>query len=421
MRRKVLSCLTVLLLVVVAAAGAEKVTINHLTYVHHGKAFHDYLEMRAEAFNKKDPNVQVEVTIGDHDKFTVMVAGGVAPDVVDLPDFEDRGVKGGLVNLRPLIERDNIARLVGQPMVDFVTMPNGEIYSMPFEVGSTPAYFNRDMFEQVGLAAPDRLGKDWTWEAAFDAAKKLTKDEDGDGVPEYFGIDRPWGYWRRAVFQAGGDFIQVDRNLNPVKSLFNTPEVLRGVEYVAGYYSERLTAHLMMGWDQHTDYYFWKGKSALDFCDGMGIVATGYLLDADFNWDFALQPWGPAGPLGEISCGGPHIVADSRSVESAWEWMKFYAYDRDALETFISLTGRLPALKVIQPSYAGIKNIRNKNFNAIFEQTNYPAPRQYPVPKELNSRQVSLDVVWSGKEPAAAALQGIHDRMTAYIQELQAK
>jgi multiple sugar transport system substrate-binding protein len=418
--RKMLACLVIVLLVMVAGVGAQKVKITHLTYNNHGQAFHEYLEMRAEAFNKKDPNVQVEINIGDHDKFTVMVAGGVAPDVVDLPDFADRGVKGGLINLRPLMERDNIARLVGQAMVDAVTMPNGQIYSLPFEVGSTPAFFNRDLFEKAGLAAPDKLGNDWTWQAAFDAAKKLTKLT-ADEKFEYIGLDRPWGYWRRAVFQAGGDFIEVDKDLTPIKSLFNTPEVLRGVEYVERFYREKLTAHLAMSWDEHTAFYFWKGKSALDFCDGMGIVAYGYLLDADFNWDFALQPRGPGGPIGEIGVSGPHIVADSKNVDAAWEWMKFYAYDRDALEKFISLTGRLPALKAVQPSYATVKGIRDKNFNAIFEQTMYPNPQQYPVPRELSSRFVSLDSVWKGDQPAETFLQSVHDKMTAYIQEMYAK
>jgi len=421
MHRKVLACLAVMFLVVaVGVVGAQKVQITHLTYDKHGKAFHDYMEMRAKDFNKIDPNKQVEIIIGDHDKFQVMVAGGVAPDVVDLPDFADRGVKGGLINLRPLIERDNIVRLVGQPMVDFVTMPNGEIYSIPFEIGASPAYFNRDMFERAGLVAPDKLGKDWTWEAAFDSAKKLTK-QTGDGAFEYIGLDRPWGYWRRAVFQAGGDFIQMDKNLNPVKSLFNTREVLQGVEYVERYYREKLTAHLAMSWDEHTAFYFWKGKSALDFCDGMGIVATGFLLDADFNWDFALQPRGPAGPIGEVSVGGPHIVADSKNVETAWEWMKFFAYDKDALADYISLTGRLPALKAVQPSYAAVKGIKDKNYNAIFEQTMYPHPPQYPVPQALNSRFVVMDPVWKGEQPAANFLQSVHDTMTAHIQEMQAK
>lgn len=420
-QRQVMSALLVfvaaMLLAAFAASGAE-VIITHLTYDMHGSDFHDYLQRRAEAFNTKNPAVRVEIVVGNHDKFNVMAAGGVAPDIVDLPDFEHLGAKGMLVNLRPLIERDNIARLVSKPMVDFVTMPNGEIYSAPFEVGSTPAFFNRELFEKAGLVAPDKLGKEWTWEAALASSKKITKDADGDGVPEVFGLDRPWGYWRRAVFQAGGDFIQVDRNLNPVKSLFSSREVLRGVEYVAEYYRNRLTAHTLMTWDQHTAFYFWKGGSALDFCDGMGIVGA-YLAKVAFDWDFALQPRGPAGPIGEIGVGGPHIVSSSSNVAQAWEWVKFLAYDKDALQSFISLTGRLPALQAAQPSYAAVQGILDKNYNLIFEQTMYPAPKQYPVPKDINSRFVSLDPVWKGEEPAETFLQAIHDKMTSYIREME--
>lgn len=36
--------------------------------------------------------------------------------------------------------------------------------------------------------------------------KKLTRDLNGDSLMDTYGVDRPWGYWRTAVAQAGGGF-----------------------------------------------------------------------------------------------------------------------------------------------------------------------------------------------------------------------
>lgn len=410
----------ILMLVMAATVCAAPITITHLTYENHAKEFHQYLNTRAELFNKQNPDIKIEIIVGVHDKFNTMVMGGVAPDVIDLPDFDYLGPTGVIMDLRSLIERDNIAEIVGKPIINFITMPNGAIYSTPMELGSTPAFFNRTLFNQAGLISPDKMGKSWTWDAAMNAAKKLTSDADGDGMPEIYGIDRPWGYWRRAVFQAGGDFIQVDKSLKPVKSLVNSKEVAAGIEYVAKFYQSKTTAHLMMSWDAHTAFYFWKGKSALDFCDGMGIVSA-YLQKVDWDWDFTLQPAGPAGPLGEIGAGGPHIVASSKNVEAAWKWLKFIAFNEENARDFISITGRLPAYKKAQPYYPVLCNLKNKNYNAIFEQTMYPSPRQYPVPKEINSRYIGLDAVWKGAEPVETVLQRVHETWTAYIKEQQAK
>jgi ABC-type glycerol-3-phosphate transport system substrate-binding protein len=46
-------------------------------------------------------------------------------------------------------------------------------------------YYNREMFAEAGLSDPDSA---WTWDTLVAYAHRLTKDENGDGVPEVYGI-----------------------------------------------------------------------------------------------------------------------------------------------------------------------------------------------------------------------------------------
>ncbi|HHW08357.1 MAG TPA: extracellular solute-binding protein [Firmicutes bacterium] len=408
-------------LIIPAMAFGETV-VTHLTYISHGQNYNDWIMKQAEAFNKANPGIRVEVIIGNQEKMKTMMAAGVAPDVLDMPDFDYLGREGGLVDIRPFLVRDNLWNSFNPALLNLLIKQNGAIYNVPFELGVVAVYFNRDMFNEAGLNTPDRMGANWTWDAMVAAGKKLTHDADGNGIPEKFGIDRPWGYWRTAIYQAGGTFYEFDEDELPVRSLWNTPEVLRGVEYTLSFYREGITPHKyhLAGALNQVDYYFWTGKTAIDVTDGLGIIDT-YLSQSDFNWDFALQPAGPAGPVaGSAGMTGPLILSSSKCINEAWEWVKFYAMDKERMEDWIRSVGRIPALANAQAAYATIKGLTQKNFRAIIEQANYPPKPQYPVDNFLAPRLISLDPVWKEQKSPAIFLQEVHEKMTGYIAELRA-
>ncbi|HHW09516.1 MAG TPA: extracellular solute-binding protein [Firmicutes bacterium] len=420
MRKHVGMAMIWLLLIVMmfSATVQGKTIITHLAYVSSGQQHADWLMKKAADFMALYPDIQVDIVVGNHDKMKTMMAAGVDPDIFDLPDFDYLGGLGQLADIRPMLERDRLINAFNPIMMDRLIQPNGAIYKVPLEVAISTAWYNRDIFHQTGLTTPDRLGSNWTWDMMVEVGKKTTLDLNGDGMPDIFGIDRPWGYWRTAVYQAGGKFYEFDENQNPVKSLWNTPEVLRGVQYVESFYRLRITPHHTVS-DQ-TQYYFWTGKTALDITDGLAIINV-YLKNSDVDWDFMLQPAGPAGPIAAAAAiSGPLIMKSTKDLEATWKWAKFIAMDREQIGDFVKITGRMPALLSAQPFYPEYMGLTKKNFQAVIEQSNYPPPVEYPVSNALAPRLVSLDPVWKGDQPAANFLQALHEKMTNIIKEEQA-
>jgi ABC-type glycerol-3-phosphate transport system substrate-binding protein len=376
---------------------------------------------QAENFNKLNKGIRVEIIIGNQEKMKTMLAAGVPPDILAMSDFAYLGRQGWFVDIRPLLVRDNLWKNFNPTMMNAMAQDNGAIYVVPWFINAGAAFFNRDMFNASGLISPDRMGKSWTWDAMITAGKKLTTDADGNGIPEKFGIDRPWGYWGTAVAQAGGAFYEFNKDEQPIRSLWMSPEVKRGIEYTLSMYTEGITPHkwhLSKALNQ-VDYYFWNGKSAIDVTDGLGILDA-YLSKAPFDWDFSLQPIGPVGPINHVdnTIGGLNILTTCKNIDAAWEWMKYYVMDRDRMIDFARSVGVIPALLSAQPVYPEIKNLSNKNFSAVLEQSSFPPKKKlYSVDTFLVPRFVSFDAVWSGQKPVETQLQEVHDKMTAYINE----
>ncbi|HHW10913.1 MAG TPA: extracellular solute-binding protein [Firmicutes bacterium] len=417
----VLSVALVFVLGFSAWALAAEITITHMAYQHSGANYHDYMQKKAEEFNRTHPGIKVEIIIGVQDQLATMIAGGVPPDVIDLPDFAHLGPAGQLVNLKPLMERDGITRLYNPAVLRGLTI-NDAIYTMPSQLAMFITYFNRDLFDQAGLITPDKMGAAWDWDQVISAGKKLTVDRDGDGRGEFYGFDRPWGAgWRLAVLQFGGWFYAYDNMMQPIKSLWNSKEVLAAIQTYERIFTERITPHLAMSSADEQRYYFWTGNTAIDIQDGLTIIGN-YLKNTSFEWDLALLPRGPAGPITIGGGTGPSIMAATKHVNEAWEWVKFFTANKENAEALAVATGGFPALLSAQQIYPVLTDTTNKNYRAIFEQATYVQPPEasYPLSNDLNPRRVDMSPIWKGATPAINHLETIHQQKQAIIDEMLA-
>lgn len=420
MRRSSTCLLFSLALMVASSVAYGETVLTHLVYSSSGQASINWTTKQAEEFNKTHKDIRVDIIIGNQEKMKTMMAAGVPPDILSMSDFAYLGRQGWFVDIKPLLMRDKLWNAFNTNLLN-AQMQDGALYVVPWFINAGSSFYNKDMFNVAGLTTPDRMGSNWTWDAMVSAGRKLTQDIDGNGVPEKFGIDRPWGYWPTAVAQAGGAFYEFDQNEQPIRSLWNSPEVKKGIEYTLSFYTQGITPHkyhLTKALNQ-VDYYFWEGKTAIDVTDGLGIIDA-YLSKSRFDWDFALQPIGPAGPINHVdnTIGGLNILTTCKNVEAAWEWMKFYVMDRERMVDFVQKGGVIPALLSAQPSYPILKNLSGKNFASVMEQSNLPPKKkQYTVDTFLVPRFVNFDAVWSGQKPVDNQLQEVHDRMSAYIKE----
>lgn len=195
-------------------------------------------EMIAE-FEKNNPNIKVNMVVTTWDtmeaKIRVSIMGKNAPEVIT--DLESRIVpyakKGYLEKLDGYIEKENIdIKDFLEPALAIGTYENG-IYSLPFRHDGSGMYYNKKMFREAGLD-PEKFPTTWT--ELIDAGKKLTKDTDGDGKIDIYGMAWPLGIQSSAVcryirflFTYGGILFDKDEK----KSLLNSDASVLGLKYIA--------------------------------------------------------------------------------------------------------------------------------------------------------------------------------------------
>ena len=149
----------------------------------------------ADAFEAANPGIKVTLipVAGSeeeyHAKLGSDLAGGQPADVV-LIDYDAASEFFETGAFQPLTEMLAASSLVKpgdlypQPVEAFRS--DDEQMCMPLSAGSLVVYYNKTLFDAAGQAYP-KAG--WTWDQFLAAAQALTKDTDGDGKTDQFGVD----------------------------------------------------------------------------------------------------------------------------------------------------------------------------------------------------------------------------------------
>jgi multiple sugar transport system substrate-binding protein len=154
------------------------------------------------------------------EKLQTLIAAGTVPDLFDMWEgyIQPYARNGALLNLDPLLEKDSeVTKANLLPAAIDAAAYEGSIYalSIGFMPGPISLYYNVAHLEAAGLATPSH---DWTWDDVRAAAQALTKDENGDGNPEQWGLAFdlwfvPWLYW---IWSNGGDVFNADQTQSTI-------------------------------------------------------------------------------------------------------------------------------------------------------------------------------------------------------------
>jgi len=317
----------------VGIGAAEQIT---LTYVSHtGAGLEDpgnqiYRQLFDE-FSAEYPDIKVEMFFGGRPQVQVMMAGGLAPDVTFLENWHLPAWQhsGSILPLDPFVERD------GYPLEEFFpfmielsrtkSSQTGmdHLYALPRHPSPLAVYFNRDMYLNAGMETPDQIALDsWTFDRMRDDARRLTQDRTGDGVFDEFGL-------RAQDFQTvphtlfplirafGGAVIDDER----LVSVLDSAESVEGIQWIAD---------LMWGVQVAPR----PGENAAFTSGNVGMFMNIFgqtrsvIANAEFDWDLAYLPAGPAGRFNR-SVAGTHVMLSSTNhPDAAWLLLKWLASDR---------------------------------------------------------------------------------------------
>jgi multiple sugar transport system substrate-binding protein len=166
-------------------------------------------------------------------------------------------------------------------------MFNGKLYGLPQKGSTVTMYYNKNLFDKAGLSYPDYS---WTFDDFLHAAKKLTRDTDGDGRIDQIGC-LPYSVYTW-LWASGGAILSKDGQ----RILLMEPATLKGLQFFIDLRNRYHVAPRQMS-IEGTD------KTALTVFDGgrVGMEISGpwrlprYSRIRDFAWDVAPLPKGPAG------------------------------------------------------------------------------------------------------------------------------
>jgi multiple sugar transport system substrate-binding protein len=202
----------------------------------------------ADRFSETHPGTRViveSVTTNFGEKLATAIASGTPPDVflLDSPDFPALVERGLVLDLAPYTarvgyERDSVfpeVLDVFMPEVLDVFMRGPQLFALPKDFTPMVIYYNRSVFDNAGVSHPTEEG--WTWETFVDVAREVTRDVDGDGRTDIYGLSFPRRLyeWVPFVWSAGGDILSPDGRR--AAGYLDSPKTVATFEFLTSLYN----------------------------------------------------------------------------------------------------------------------------------------------------------------------------------------
>jgi multiple sugar transport system substrate-binding protein len=233
-----ISALLTLALGVLPALAQEPVTITW--YIGLGTGSQpDQLDAQqavVDAFNASQSAIKLETVVVNNtgtaptDALQTLIASGDVPDIVGPVGIAgSNAFAGQFLDLEPLIKETNYDLSEFDPAsVEFYRVPGEGLIGLPFGAYPSFIYYNRDLFDEAGLAYPphewgapyvdsDGAEHPWDIDTLTSLAKQLTVDADGnDATSADFDPTNiaQWGWYQQwtdargqASFFGAGSFV----------------------------------------------------------------------------------------------------------------------------------------------------------------------------------------------------------------------
>jgi ABC-type glycerol-3-phosphate transport system substrate-binding protein len=290
-----------------------------------------------QLFESKYPKITMEVTPDmNADKFLAAAAAGDAWDIQDLccDQLPLEARAGVLMKLDPYIKRS----MKDSDLKDWIEWQykyfniDGAQYGIGKYMGTTALYYNKDWFQQKGIALPDDT---WDWNKYRDAMVKLTDIPNkkwGINLLGHLGtVGQTMSPDRRQakVHQNGGHMVDPK---NDLKSALDSPKTIEAFEWihariwkdnasiqpqqVPGYPDTLLSSRLQ----------FSQGHVAM-WEDGSWSLVPMIQDKPNFQWDVVTLPKGPAGRSVLATTDGWAMWGQTRSADDAWVLFSWFNSD----------------------------------------------------------------------------------------------
>jgi arabinosaccharide transport system substrate-binding protein len=314
-----------------------------------------YRPLIAEFEKKRGVRVQLQVVDQNALKGRLQAAlqvGAEVPDVVELLDGTmGYFVKGPLEGVGFVDLTDRVMKSVNgePPLWDQLVnsrfdkwSSRGRIFAIPHDVHPTVLAYRRDLVEQLGIDV-DKLT---TWDEFARVGREITKDLNGDGVPDRYMIDLPlgeaWGV-KTLMLQRGGLLFNSAGDVT-----FDSEAAVQSVCWYVRQIEGPNRISFPCGWGQNLAKAMIDGLVLFYICPDWRTRQFQNDIPA-MHGKLAIMPmpaWEPGG-LRTSTWGatGLAITKQCRNVELAWELAMLLYYEKSELGKRFEETNILPPLK----------------------------------------------------------------------------
>ena len=273
-----------------------------------------------KAFEQAHPNVTLDVNeiAFDTDKLLTAVAGGAPPDAAyihpnSLPSV---AAPGAYQNLDEYVKRDKSVDMKAMfPKVLEFHKFKGVLYQLPYHSGPSIIYYNKTMFQRLGVKLPEEYDKagQWQWKTGWmEAVRLLTQNVGGTDT---FGFDGRSGiaFINVPIWANGGDILNKDLT----EALLHLPQSAEGIQSYADMWVKLNGVHPSANWQN-----FVQGNMGMVF--GFRGMGPWFRTVKDFELGMWHTPAGAAGKFTRSGPSGYGVVTGAKHADWGWEFCKNY-------------------------------------------------------------------------------------------------
>jgi multiple sugar transport system substrate-binding protein len=327
------------------------------------------------AFEVRNPGVKVELINipGQSDyrkRLAADFAAGTPADVVlmNYRRFSPYAAKGALESLDPYLAKSALI----SPQDFYPTALDafgwqGKIMCIPQNLSSLVVYYNKNLFDQANLPYPKN---DWNWDEFLEDAQALTRDLDGDGLPDQHGVGFEAVLARFAPFiwQHGGEITNND--IKPTKLALDWPLSQEAITWVIDL---QTNYHVMPDAKQEaaedSESRFMNGRLGM-YLNSRRVVPDLRQITA-FDWDVAPLPR-EQHIASVLHADGYCMPSSVKNKELVWKFIEFANSPEG--QRIVAATGRsVPSLRSVaeSPAFLDPKQKPGNNRGAFLDMAPY--------------------------------------------------
>ena len=210
-------------------SGASADGKTHLTFQIWDVNQRDGMQAMCDAYTAQHPDVVIEVQVTSWDEYwTKLEATAISnqmPDIFwmhtnEILKYADYGKIADLTDLYDDVDPGFYQEHFSEVSLKNIQGSDGRYYGVPKDKDTIGLVYNKEMFDQAGVAYPD---ESWTWDDLCEASQKIY---DATGYYGYMAYgDDQLGYWN-FVYQNGGSIL-ADNGINGGFNLPATQDAMR--------------------------------------------------------------------------------------------------------------------------------------------------------------------------------------------------